>query len=271
MRTGVTATARKLVRHRARGRAFEKTLAQDTAGVARAVAKSAIRRRAALRCASPRRSWCALRRRARARARAALLPRICAARQTDELDRRSAVGSLHERRRHFEDLVDRAPARVAGPVAARATDAAAGSRPHLRPARRAAARPIPARSARAVRCSPRIPCAPDAERGRGAATSRPCSAGTPMSSSRIGVLDRLVGVQRREHEVAGHGGAQADLGGLRSRISPTRITSGSWRKGRAQDALEAEVDLLVHLHLVDAGQAVLDRVLDRDDLAARDG
>jgi hypothetical protein len=50
-----------------------------------------------------------------------------------------------------------------------------------------------------------------------------------------------------------------------SRISPTSTMSGSCA-GRAQHALEGEIDLLVHLHLVDAGQPVFDRVFDGDDL-----
>jgi len=45
----------------------------------------------------------------------------------------------------------------------------------------------------------------------------------------------------------------------RSRISPIRMTSGSWRQRGAQHATEAELDLLVHLHLVQAVETVLDR------------
>ncbi len=37
-------------------------------------------------------------------------------------------------------------------------------------------------------------------------------------------------MQRREHEVAGFGGGDGEGGGSRSRISPTRMMSGSWRR-----------------------------------------
>jgi hypothetical protein len=87
-----------------------------------------------------------------------------------------------------------------------------------------------------------------------------------MSSRRIGVDGCAVGVQGRQHQVAGHRGAHADLGGLGSRISPTRTTSGSCRSAE-RSTREAQVDLLVHLHLVESGKPILDRILDGDDLA----
>ena len=53
-----------------------------------------------------------------------------------------------------------------------------------------------------------------------------------------------------------------------SRISPTRMTSGSCRRIDAQRARERQLDLLVDLRLVDAGNLILDRIFDRDDVGA---
>src|ERR1044071_728726 len=52
----------------------------------------------------------------------------------------------------------------------------------------------------------------------------------------------------------------------RSRISPIMITSGSWRR-IARSAFERLLGLLVDLHLVQARDLELDRVLDRGDVA----
>ena len=54
----------------------------------------------------------------------------------------------------------------------------------------------------------------------------------------------------------------------RSRISPTRMTSGSWRMIERSAAPKVRPALLVHLDLHDAGQPVLDGILDRDDVDA---
>ena len=55
----------------------------------------------------------------------------------------------------------------------------------------------------------------------------------------------------------------------KSRISPTMMMSGSWRRKRAQRGGEVQADVLVHLHLVDAGEVELDRVLGGGDVARR--
>ena len=52
-----------------------------------------------------------------------------------------------------------------------------------------------------------------------------------------------------------------------SRISPTRITSGSWRRIDLQAVGERDAGLLVDLDLVDRREDVLDRVFDRHDVA----
>ena len=83
----------------------------------------------------------------------------------------------------------------------------------------------------------------------------------------MGVDTRVVGVQGAEHQVAGHGGAQADLGrDLVAHLAHQHHVRVLAQSG-AQHALEGELDLLVHLHLVQAGQPILDRVFHRDDLA----
>src|SRR5215831_8695007 len=53
-----------------------------------------------------------------------------------------------------------------------------------------------------------------------------------------------------------------------SRISPTMITSGSWRRIE-RSARERHADLLVRVHLIDALDVVLDRVFHRDQVALR--
>ena len=77
---------------------------------------------------------------------------------------------------------------------------------------------------------------------------------------------RVVGVQGREHEVAGQRRLDRDLRGLvvADLTDQHDIRVGS--QDRPQRAGEREAGLRVHLHLVDAGHAVLDRVLDRDDV-----
>ena len=75
-------------------------------------------------------------------------------------------------------------------------------------------------------------------------------------------------VQGGEHEVAGLGGVRAAGIVSRSRISPTRITSGSSR--RAAERLGEVVGVGADLALVDeallVAVEVLDRVLDREDV-----
>ena len=47
----------------------------------------------------------------------------------------------------------------------------------------------------------------------------------------------------------------------KSRISPTRMMLGSWRRKARKGGGEVQPDLLLHLYLVDAGQLELDRIL----------
>ena len=55
----------------------------------------------------------------------------------------------------------------------------------------------------------------------------------------------------------------------RSRISPTMITSGSWRTMWRSPLAKVSPIFGLHRDLVDALELVLDRVLDRDDLDVR--
>ena len=52
----------------------------------------------------------------------------------------------------------------------------------------------------------------------------------------------------------------------RSRISPTRMMSGSCRRMLRKRGGERQADLRMHLNLVDAVELVLDRVFGGDDL-----
>jgi hypothetical protein len=54
----------------------------------------------------------------------------------------------------------------------------------------------------------------------------------------------VVGVERREDQVARQGGADGVLRRfLLSRVSPTMMMSGSWRRNRAQGAGEGQADV----------------------------
>ena len=71
-------------------------------------------------------------------------------------------------------------------------------------------------------------------------------------------------MERRQHEVAGECGLDGDL----RRLVVTNLTEqhnvGVGTQDGSQRGCEREAGLDVHLHLVDAGDAVLNRVLDRD-------
>ena len=75
---------------------------------------------------------------------------------------------------------------------------------------------------------------------------------------------RVVGVQRREHQVTGERGLDGDVGRLVVADLADQHDVGVRAQDRAQRAGEGQAGLGVGLHLVDAGQAVLHRVLDRD-------
>ena len=81
---------------------------------------------------------------------------------------------------------------------------------------------------------------------------------------------RVVGVQRRQHQVARQRRLDAQSPAVSaSRISPTRMTFGSWRRNDRSALANVRPMLLAHLHLVDARQVELDRILGRHDVHAR--
>ena len=77
---------------------------------------------------------------------------------------------------------------------------------------------------------------------------------------------RVVGVQRRQHQVTGERGLDGDLRGLVVADLAEEDDVGVRAQDRAQGRGEGEAGLGVHLHLVDPGEPVLDRVLDGDDV-----
>ena len=79
-------------------------------------------------------------------------------------------------------------------------------------------------------------------------------------------VEHVVGVHRREHEVAGERRLDGDLGRLRVADLAHHDLVRVVAQDRAQAAREGEPLLLVHRDLQHAGQLVLDRVLDGDDL-----
>ena len=89
----------------------------------------------------------------------------------------------------------------------------------------------------------------------------------PMSRKRVTRAHGGVGVQRGEHQVAGEAGLHRDL----RRLEVTDLTDhdhiGVLAQDRAQAARESHLDFGVDLGLADAVDVVLDRILDRHDVA----
>ena len=79
--------------------------------------------------------------------------------------------------------------------------------------------------------------------------------------------DGVVGVQGAEDKVAGHGRADRDLGGLDVANFADHDDVRVLAQDVAQAVGEGEADLRFHVDLRDAGEAIFDRFLDRDDAA----
>ena len=73
----------------------------------------------------------------------------------------------------------------------------------------------------------------------------------------------------RQHQVAGERGLERDLGGLEVADLADHDDVGVLAQEGAQRRREVEPDVLVHLHLVDADEVELDRVLGGRDVGAR--
>ena len=75
----------------------------------------------------------------------------------------------------------------------------------------------------------------------------------------------IVGMQGRQHQVAGHSTAQADFG----RHPVTHFADQNdvriLTHGRTQHALEGQVDLVQDLYLIEPGQSIFDWIFNRDD------
>ena len=82
-------------------------------------------------------------------------------------------------------------------------------------------------------------------------------------------LRRVVGVQGGQHHVAGLRGLDRDLGGFQVADLADHDHVRILAQERAQRGGEGHAALDVHLHLVDAGHADFDRILDRRDVARR--
>ena len=76
----------------------------------------------------------------------------------------------------------------------------------------------------------------------------------------------VVGVDRREHEVAGERRVDRDLGGLAVADLADHDDVGIVAQERAQPGRERQVDLRVDRGLRDAVELVLDRILDGEDV-----
>ena len=86
-----------------------------------------------------------------------------------------------------------------------------------------------------------------------------------MSKTRRGARG-IVGVQRAEHQVTGERGVDGHVG----RVAVANLTHqdhvGVMPQERTQAVGEGQPDARLHLHLVDAVEVVLHRVLDGEDL-----
>ena len=87
-----------------------------------------------------------------------------------------------------------------------------------------------------------------------------------LDQSRDGA-DGRVGVQRRNHEVAGHRGFHRDLRGLAVAYLAHHDDIRVLTQDRAQTTRKAEVSLGVDLHLSDAVHGVFDRILYRHNVS----
>ena len=90
--------------------------------------------------------------------------------------------------------------------------------------------------------------------------------GTPMSRSRVTVLGASLVCSVLKTMCPVSDACTAISAVSRSRISPTRILSGSCRRMRPQALGEGVADRRVDRHLHDAVDVVFDRVLGRDEL-----
>jgi hypothetical protein len=77
------------------------------------------------------------------------------------------------------------------------------------------------------------------------------------------------GVQRRQDQVAGQGGLHGDASRLGVADLADEDDVGVLAEDRAEAVGEGDAGLLVDLDLVDRGEDVLHRVLDRHDVAVR--
>ena len=183
-----------------------------------------------------------------------------------DLVRRRAVqdqrADLVGHRHHLEDAL---PAAVAGALAVAAAGAVVQHR-------RARGRRTPSRSF-CVSASGISRLALACRSGARAAARRSTSTddatrygSTPMSISRVAAPGASFVCSVRKTRWPVSDACTAISAVSRSRISPTRTTSGSWRRIARRPAANVRPRLGVHLDLVDAAELVLDRVFDRDDL-----
>ena len=92
---------------------------------------------------------------------------------------------------------------------------------------------------------------------------------TPMSSRRMAAPGGLVAVQRGQHQVAGQGRAEGDLGGLGVADLADQHDVRVLAQNGAQLPGEGQARPLVDVGLADAVQFVLDRVFAGDDVGGR--
>src|SRR4030066_234826 len=81
--------------------------------------------------------------------------------------------------------------------------------------------------------------------------------------------NRIVGMQRGQHQMAGHGGAQADFGGLLVAHFADQDNVRVLAQHRAQHACECQLNFGIHLNLIDAVKTVLDRIFNRNNFVCR--
>src|SRR5207253_2811202 len=79
----------------------------------------------------------------------------------------------------------------------------------------------------------------------------------------------VIRVQGAQDLVAGESSFDGNIGGLVVSNFTHHHDVRVLTQNRTQGGSEIETDIVAHGHLIDAGQFVLDRVLDRDDIVLR--
>ena len=180
---------------------------------------------------------------------------------------RAAQDELPDRVVHDEHLEDPGPSRVPGVPAVHAADRFVDLDRHVRAERRADFRLRGLdRAGGGGALAVRAEHADEPLRDRGHERGRDQERLDAHVEQAGGDRRRVVGVDRREHEVSGERGVDRDLRGLDVSDLADHDDVGVLPDDRAQGRRKRQAGPRIDRHLVDARDLILDRVLDRDDV-----